>query len=485
MSPPGRPESETGAPRRDGTPMTAPPPRGRRLGRELLLRLMPPVLLLVAFTAALGAVYAKRLSDRVFDRWLLDAARSVASQVRFDFWGETHFTLPPEAEALLTYDEIDHVWYAVVHGRRLVAGQPGLPDQGSDEVSLHGGGRAYNATIDGQPVRVAATVAVGPRGERATVYVAETLAKRERALEWVRDMLWPMALLVLATAAAILVAVRATVRPLHTIAARWNARSQASLAPIEPGDVPRELAPFAAALNDLLARLRGMLERERQFASVAAHQLRTPLAGLQLGLARAREAGDLAATRAVLDELEQTTQRTARVVQQLLALGRLDPEARVHRPAQRIDLVALAQEVGAAQADAVLARGLDLELDAPDAPVPVDAHPDLLAEALANLIDNAAQHSPPGGRVLVRVEATPPALCVDDAGPGIPEAEREAVFERFVRGRGARGTGSGLGLAIVRDVAQLHGAAVSIGDSPWGGARVVLRFASPDGPDAD
>jgi two-component system sensor histidine kinase TctE len=276
---------------------------------------------------------------------------------------------------------------------------------------------------------------------------------------------------------AILLAVRGTVRPLELIAARWNERSHASLQAIADDDVPRELAPFTAALNGLLARIREMLLRERQFAATAAHQLRTPLAGLQLGLARAAAAENVETAREVIGELSSATQRMARLVQQLLALGRLDPEVRSELDLQECDLVALAQDVGSAHADAALAKDIDLELVTSAASVSVPANAELLAEALGNLLDNAVRYTQPGGRVLVEVIADPARIFrVSDSGPGVPEGEREAVFERFVRGRAATGDGSGLGLAIVRDVALLHNASVRISDSVWGGTCVTMVF---------
>ena len=162
-----------------------------------------------------------------------------------------------------------------------------------------------------------------------TVLVAETGLKRERSAQELIALMWPMVALLLAAGLSILLAVRGAVRPLQLIASRWSERSQVSLQPISDDDVPRELLPFTAALNDLLARIRGLLARERQFAAIAAHQLRTPLAGLQLGLSRAAKAADIDQARQVIGELSQATERTARIVQQLLALGRIDPEHRV------------------------------------------------------------------------------------------------------------------------------------------------------------
>jgi two-component system sensor histidine kinase TctE len=452
-----------------------PPPRIHWLGRELVLRLMLPLLAIVVATGALGTYTAQRLTDRVFDRWLLDAAHSLAQLVRFE-GHQARIDLPPAAEAMLAYDDADRTYFSVAQGTRLLAGRAGIPVQGSREAQYRRG-RAFNAVVQGQRMRVAAVDVEDAAGNVATVLVAETLQKRERTEEDLEAMLWPLAALVLAAAAAIMVAVRRTVQPLQSIAARWNARSHASLEPIEVDEVPRELMPFATALNDLLARIRAMLARERQFAATAAHQLRTPLAGLQLGLARAAEAPDLASARAVLRELNETTQRNARLVQQLLALGRLDPETRGDLSVVETDLVVLAQDVGGAVADLALGKRIELELAAPEQPVMVRVHPELMAEALGNLLDNAIRYTPAGGRVLVQIQSDPPGVSICDSGPGIPDDEREAVFQRFVRGRAAPGDGSGLGLAIVRDIAALHGATVALADSPLGGTCVRLRFS--------
>jgi two-component system sensor histidine kinase TctE len=284
-----------------------------------------------------------------------------------------------------------------------------------------------------------------------------------------------MAALVLMAALAIVLAVRRTMRPLELIAARWNERSQVSLQAIGDDDVPRELRPFAAALNDLLRRIREMLARERQFAATAAHQLRTPLTGLQLGLSRAADAPDFAEARAVIGELSQSTQRTARLVQQLLALGSLDPEMRSDLSFRNQDLAALAQDVGAAHAEKALAKAIELELVAAE-PVVAPVIPELIAEALGNLLDNAIHYTPQGGRVTVEVTQSPVAMRVMDSGPGIDEEERDAVFERFVRGRLATGDGTGLGLSIVRDIAVLHGATVGLETSLLGGLCVMLSF---------
>ena len=407
------------------------------LGRDLQWRLMLPLLAIVLATGAVGAWTAQQLTSRVFDSWLLDAAHSLAQLVRFD-GAQARVDLPPAAATVLAYDDTDQTFYSVTQDGQVLVGQPSLPGTGGHEAR-YPRGRAYDSQLGGRAVRVVSTSVDDGQGHTATVRVAETLLKRQRAEHELLTVLWPVAVLVLATFAAIQVVVRRTVQPLGTIAARWNQRSHDSLQAIGAEDVPRELQPFAQALNDLLARIRAMLERERAFAATAAHQLRTPLAGLQLGLARAAEAPDMATTRKVLAELDQATQRHARLVRQLLLLGRLDPEMRTGLDFVETDLVALAQAVGASYLDAAERHGVTLELAEPPLPVAARAHAELLSEALGNLLENALRYTPAGGRVLVSFDAAPPSIHVSDSGPGIRAEERGLVFERYVRGRDALG----------------------------------------------
>jgi len=445
------------------------------LRRELLLRLMLPLLVIVALSGVLGATTAHRLTDHVFDRWLLDAARSLADQVRFSDQ-RAQLDIPPVALAMLAYDEIDHVDYSVEQDGRLLLGRPDLPKAGSREAH-YPSGKAFDALYGGREVRVAA-VEVQRGGARAVVLMAETTVKRQETRRQVLAMLIPLGLLLVGAALAIDYSVRRTLRPLNLIAQRWNERRSASLDPIGIDDVPRELRPFATALNDLLRRIRATLERERQFVSTVAHQIRTPLAGIRLGLARAADAPDLASCREVLADVDLSTRRTARVLQQLLSVGRLDPEALGDLQFVSTDLAALAHDVGAAYMEFALDKHIDLALRAPDRPVLAAVQPDLISEALGNLLDNALRYTPPGGQVMIDFELDGPAIRISDSGPGIPADEREAVFQRMVRGRLAQGEGHGLGLTIVRDIAALHGAAVTIGESAGGGTTVTLRFNS-------
>ena len=449
--------------------------RHPQLRRELNRRLTFPVVSIVALAGLLGFYGAQVHVDRVFDGWLLDAAKSLAHQVRA-VDGRAVVDLTPQAEELLTFDVLDRTFFEVVQGERHLIGQTGLPRVADRALACGSSGRTFDADFTGQPIRVACVDIDVPGARPATVWVAETLIKRREARADLLLTMAPAALLVLAAALVIDLALRRTLGSLLRIAARWNQQSHESLAEIDADDVPRELLPFASALNDLLLRLRRMLARERQFAATVAHQLRTPLTGLRLGLTRAAAAPDPAAARVVLAELGQTAQRTARLVQQLLALSRLDPLLRDSGWMSRVDLVALAHDTGEIYLDAAQAGGIELELVSALGEVGVWGEPELLGEALGNLIDNAIRHTPAGGRILISVQSTPPSVSVADSGPGVASDERAVIFDRFVRGRNAAGDGSGLGLAIAKEIAGLHDASLSVSDSEWGGACFTMSF---------
>jgi two-component system sensor histidine kinase TctE len=440
---------------------------------------MVPLVLIVAVVGAIGMFSAGSETSAVFDRWLLDAAVSLADQVRSSNGGGAEAVdLPEAARTMLAYDEIDHTWFSVEDRGRVLIGNVGIPARGRNEA-VYGDGRAFDAVYEGAHVRVAAVGAPCTGCEHVVVLVAETMLKRERSNRVVEWLLIPLGLMLVVTCSAIYIAVRRTVGPLEALAEQWNRQAHASLQPIPVGELPHELSPFASALNDLLSRIRAILVRERMFAAAAAHQLRTPLTALRLGMARARNSPDIETARAVLDELAQVTEHTGRLVQQLMLLGRLDPEGRSDVDRMPVDLREVARDVCGLFAEAALEQHVDLELQLPGIAVTVVAQSELLVEALANVIDNALKAAGRKGQVLVSVTESPPSLRVCDNGPGIKPSERRSIFERYVRGSRPRWEGTGLGLAIVHDIATLHGATVAVTDGELGGACLAITFAPP------
>lgn len=455
----------------------------RWLQRDLWRRLVLPGLGLVLIGAVLSYHGAHYLIDRVFDRWLLDSAHSLAQQVRL-VDGRLQVRLEQQAMDMLTYDASDRIYFSVVHAGMTVIGSEGLPVQGSHVQAYEPGESAMYGVYRGDAVRVA-WVTAGTSGELATVRVgvAETLLKRKKAVQDLILLFSPLSLLLLAAIFLAVRGVRRTVTPLALMAKRWNAQANTSLQEISTEDVPRELLPFAHALNGMLARVRAILDREQRLSATAAHQLRTPLTALQLGLARAQETGDLESMRSVLKDMSNITQRTARLVQQLLLLGRLDPEIALSTSFADVDLVQLAQEVGELYQEVAAEKNVRLELIAEAHggadQVFVRAQADLLAEALGNLVDNAVRYAPMGGHVLITVTDEPPAITVQDDGAGVPPEDRGRIFERFTRGSQSQGVGSGLGLTIVREIMELHRAEVCLASAVGDGALFRITFPAP------
>jgi len=269
-----------------------------------------------------------------------------------------------------------------------------------------------------------------------------------------------------------------TLRPLRAVADDVRRRDEQSLAPLPTAGLPEEVAPLVSALNALLARLGQSFDTQRAFVSDAAHELRSPLTALKLQIQVLRRAADDAARADALDALAAGIDRAARLVEQLLALARSEPGA----PAPALETLDLAELVRRALADTLpqaRAREVELTLGA-DTPVLLRGERSGLAALVRNLADNAVRHAPRGSQVELRVEPAADGgalLTVDDAGPGIPPAERERVFDRFYRSGEPQAPGSGLGLAIVKSIADQHGATLDLGRSEsLGGLRVRLRF---------
>ena len=272
-------------------------------------------------------------------------------------------------------------------------------------------------------------------------------------------------------------AVTRALRPLERLADEVRGREAGRLAPITANDVPAEVAPLVAATNQLFARLEDSFENERRFTGDAAHELRTPLAALRTHAEVALTTAHDERRRRALQQVVEGVERATGVVDQMLALARLDAQG-AHSEFTEVDLVAACDEAILGARPAAMRRDVDLVLDAP-APVRVRADPAMLVALVRNLVDNALRFSPDASQVRVAVgeEGARAVLAVEDAGPGVEPALRERIFDRFFRGPDGRGAGSGLGLSIVRRVVELHGGTVRASSSATlGGLRVEVRM---------
>lgn len=431
--------------------------------RSLRARLLVALLSLLAVAALLmGAVTYRSVyqqTEELFDYQLRQMALSLRD----------HGEVGPAEVPALTDERLDFVvqiWSA--DGRVIYASRDHgrLPDRAQlGYADVRAGGQWWRTFSVVTPGRV--------------IQVAQPLDIRERlAADAALRSVVPLGVLAPLLALAVWWLAALTLRPLQRLTRGVRTRDANSLEPLPTQNLPDELVPLAGALNGLLTRLGSALSVQRDFVADAAHELRSPLTALTLQLHALRGAEGPARERAVAD-LEAGIQRAVRLVEQLLQLARSEPGAPGEAP-QVLDLHTIAQAELVALAPLAAQRSTELELLS-DEPLPLKGQPAALASLVRNLVDNALRHGPPGSRVQVwtGVVNGAPVLHVDDAGPGLPPAERQRVFDRFYRRAGEGVSGSGLGLAIVDAVAQRHGAKVTLLDAPLGGLRVEVVFPAP------
>ncbi len=324
-----------------------------------------------------------------------------------------------------------------------------------------GAWRVYSVLANGQVIQVGQPLAA--RNELAT------------SMAWRTTL--PLVLIAPLLALFMWFAIVRALQPLARLAGAVGKRSADELAPLDDRGWPQEVAPLVAALNGLLDKLKLALSAQRAFVADAAHELRTPLAALHLQAQLAERATGNGERAAALVAMKGGIERATRLASQLLALAR-EEHAGLDGARGDVDLANLARDVSRELAPIAAAKDVDLGVTEA-APLVVQGDAAALFTLLSNLIDNAMRYTPAGGRVDVSVTTRDgaPAFIVRDSGPGIPDDERDHVFERFARGTHPTESGSGLGLAIVRRIAERHGATVTLEPGINGaGLGVVVRF---------
>ncbi len=299
-----------------------------------------------------------------------------------------------------------------------------------------------------------------------------------------RDIFWLMLLsqilLVFLVAWVLVSGVRSSLRSINRLADDIKERDLDDLQPLDATGLSSEIVPVVARINDLLQRLDQSVKAQKRFIGHAAHQLRTPLSGLKLEceLMLANELPQDVRLRA--ERIKSVTDRMIRLGEQLLVLARADASTRPQDSFQRLDLADWVRNTGAEWVPQARRQHVRLQLRAPEEAVWIDADPLLLTELLGNLIDNALRYGGHVQNIRLQVNATPPALVVEDDGRGIDPAHQERVFDAFYRSPDSDAPGSGLGLAIVREIAQAHGAWWSLTSTPQiDGTRVSIVFPGP------
>ena len=469
--------------------------RQNSLFGEILDWMLTPLLLIWAITFGLTWLVAEGIARVPFDRGLGHNARALAQLVQSDE-RQVRFQLAQSAHEILHADETDEVYYQVLGAKgEFLGGDRSLPPPHDDEKLVTDELRMRDDVLKGTPIRVAYIwVRVQtPDARPALVQVAETLEKRSvLAHEIIQGVMLPLFVILPLAVLLVWLALARGIQPLNQLEDRIRNRKPDDMSPLDESVVPSEVLPLVSSINDLLTRLQDSIATQKRFLADAAHQLKTPLAGLrmQADLAQRTDANadDLKQS---LKQIGRASMRATHTVNQLLALARAESSG-APVAMQTCDLISLTMDVVKASLPRAMDRHIDLGFEGPeDTRALIQGNPTLLKEMVRNLIDNAINYTPSSaaqpGVVTARVSGGVSMgwlLQVEDSGHGIPLAERERVFEPFYRALGTEADGSGLGLAIVQEIADKHQAKISLKDTHPGQAQPgacfgILFNASP------
>ena len=446
------------------------------LRRKLLTWLLLPLLTLFFLRAGYTYYYANELATRVYDRMLFTLTVSLSQQIIYDSSNQ-HIALPQPTVELLMSDEIDLLYFSIrdeqgniLDGDRRMPAMPNSDDQN--------GNLFFDSRIDGHDIRVAhleLTIDHRPY----LLQVAETLAKRSLlSREFKSGVLLPQVLNIILVTLIIWFGIGKSLAPLQRLQKAVSERSHRDLSPLQDKNTSAEVQPLVHSINDLMARLSEVLDAQNRFIADAAHQLRTPLAGLktQIELALRQDNAEISAQ--AMPKLLVSADRMTRLVNQLLALARNEPKAEGAMQMSPLDLGALASHITMEWVPLALEKAIDLGFEPPHTKVIIQGDAARIKDLIDNLIDNAVRYTQRNGQITVSVmDGDQPQLVVTDNGPGIPLAHRERVFERFYSVLGNSANGSGLGLAIVHEIARLHGAVTRLDSTEHSiGTRVTVIF---------
>lgn len=419
-------------------------------------------------------------ANQAYDRSLAAALRGIAERSHATAQGLV-VDLPSASLELVEPGSDDQVFYAVrAQDGALIAGDSGLPPPsgaGDDMVF-------YDGLYKGRPLRLAAMrkrLGSGASAASVELLYGETTQSRHDMVQriFLREATFKALLIVLALTVSLLVT-RRSVKPIEALGQSIRDRRADDLSPVEVGGLPQELRPLVEALNQHTGRISALVDARKRFITDAAHQLRTPLAVLSTQADYALRQSDVAEMRVTITALRRSLAGAIRMSNQMLSLARAEAMGGPLLRREIVDLGKLAAEVVLELLPLAMRKQQDLGVDLECqkgwcACVPGD--PLLLREMLSNLLDNALRYTDPGAVITVSVgEGRRPGwlrLDVLDNGPGISEADREAVFDRFFRPSGQAVEGSGLGLAIVREIVSLHGGHIRLDAAPGGRGLLV------------
>ena len=445
------------------------------LKSAIAYRLIIPVIIFIVLETALSYFVTLHYVEKTYDRWLLDSARSLVQEVEVTDH-KVSVKLSDNALEIFKWDDIDTTFFKInTEKMGVIAGDSILP---SPSAAITADQPMYsNVRIDGKAIRMVSLLVTGMLPEKVYIHVAETLNKRQgMMIDILLTDLIPQILLSLLISLLLYEAINHGLAPLHKLANEISQRSPNDLSPIPETQVFAEVRAITDTINSLLEKLSTAIASQQRFIANAAHQLRTPLAGLKLQVERAQREDNILAMQPALSQIQSSADRISHMITQLLALARSSPIEGSHQM-EKVDLYNLAKTVCIKWVPKALEKNMEISFSAADHPYFVKGDRILLTELLANLLDNAITYGNRNGNITVSL-TNQPFLClsIEDDGPGIQEFENNKIFERFYRIPGSSGDGCGLGLAIVKEIADLHQVKLMLLGSKSGGTRIDLQF---------
>lgn len=450
--------------------------------RKQLLTLFMPVLIGLFIASALVSYWlVSTYSNASFDKDLISSADSVVGRLRVK-QGKVSVDLPPAALAILKHDASDRFYYRVVGSNgETIAGDAQMPAP-SEDLAVNDP-FVKTTRIGAKEVRIAEIKADvdEPGGDTVIVQVAETTNVRTLFQQkLLLSIAVPQLLVLIVGLIAIWYGVAKVLTPLRMLQSQIRSRSQSDLSAVSDGDAPEEVLPLVEAINQLLHRLREDLKAHQRFIANAAHQLRTPLAGLKTYSSIGTDMSNPDDLKHIVKELDTGIDRASRMVAQMLALARTDGTDQNIATKTQVDLNFIVSDVTAELVERAVMKDLELVYESSPEPALLNGDQTGLRNLVINLVENALLYTPNGGKIKVQVKNNGRVMLrVLDTGVGIPEDERDKVFERFYRMNGTVGSGSGLGLSIVKEVANAHQAKIQIESASGnghGGTLVTVEF---------
>ncbi len=468
----------------------------RSLFGEILDWMLTPLLLLWPVSLALTWLVAQSLANKPFDRALEYNVHALAQLIMEEPDGRIQFNLPQPASEILRADESDMVFFQVLDPEgELLGGERDFPLPHPADDMAPGDVVLRDDELRGIDIRVAAMwvrLPLSSKNTMALVQVAETREKRSvLAAEIIKGVMLPQFVILPLAVLLVWLALARGIKPLNRLEERIRARRPEDLSPLNHRGVPMEVVPLVDAVNDLLRRLNESLATQKRFLADAAHQLKTPLAGLRMQAELAqREGMSTGELKRSLEQIARSSMRATHTVNQLLSLARAEGAGTGLQRAP-CDLAQLVIEVMQDLWPLAMQRHVDMGYEGAqpgDVGVQLQGNVTLLKEMVRNLLSNAINYSPSSvqkpavvtARVLPDALAHVVVLQVEDTGPGVPKEERDLVFQPFYRALGSEADGSGLGLPIVQEIARQHGAEVLLEDAQPQrkppGALFTVRF---------